>query len=197
MTQRSTYTISELADAAGTTPRTIRFYTAEGLLPPPDARGRYASYSVEHLDRLRLIDRLKDAYQPLTAIRERLTQLNSEDVRSLIEETERRRDGTSLDDLLVRCAETMRARAAERERPISRARAIAMAGAIPNEKSATSVLEEVAENDGDHDREGDTWHRVMLAPGVELSFRLPVSPQHLGQLEELIQNARRLFETEL
>src|SRR5438270_5009726 len=91
MPRTATYTISELADAAGTTPRTVRFYTAEGLLPPPDARGRYALYSNEHLDRLRLIDRLKEAHQPLNAIRERLSQLTREEISSLLKKAQDRR----------------------------------------------------------------------------------------------------------
>src|SRR5258707_11155039 len=106
----ATYKISELADAAGTTPRTVRFYTAEGLLPPPDARGRYALYSNEHLDRLRLIDRLKEAHQPLNAIRERLAQLTGEEIGSLLRGTQHRPPSDSLDDLLLRSAATIPAR---------------------------------------------------------------------------------------
>src|SRR5438045_3652795 len=33
-------TIAELAARAGVTPRTIRYYVAEGLLPPPGGRGQ-------------------------------------------------------------------------------------------------------------------------------------------------------------
>ena len=35
MTEEFSYTIGELAEAAGVTPRTVRYYTAEGLLPAP------------------------------------------------------------------------------------------------------------------------------------------------------------------
>jgi DNA-binding transcriptional MerR regulator len=58
MAEETLYTISQLAEAAGVTPRTIRYYTAEGLLPRPDARGQYALYSQDHLLRLQLIGRL-------------------------------------------------------------------------------------------------------------------------------------------
>ena len=84
MNEETAYTIGDLADAAGTTPRTIRYYTAEGLLPPPDTRGRYALYSQEHLDRLRLIARLKDAYLPLGEIKARMEQLSSGEIRHLL-----------------------------------------------------------------------------------------------------------------
>jgi DNA-binding transcriptional MerR regulator len=86
MNDEKQYTISELADAAGVTPRTIRYYTAEGLLPPPDTRGRYALYGDEHLLRLQLIARLKDAYLPLGEIKARTDQLDAEQLRRLLAE---------------------------------------------------------------------------------------------------------------
>jgi DNA-binding transcriptional MerR regulator len=86
MTQETVYTIGDLADLAGVTPRTIRYYTAEGLLPPPDTRGRYALYSEEHLLRLQLIARLKDAYLPLGEIKAQLDQLSSAQVEQLLAE---------------------------------------------------------------------------------------------------------------
>ncbi len=75
MADETTYSISELAAAAGVTARTIRYYAAEGLLPAPELRGKYAVYRAEHLERLRLIAQLKAAYLPLSAIKEQLDQL--------------------------------------------------------------------------------------------------------------------------
>jgi DNA-binding transcriptional MerR regulator len=89
MTNETLYTIGELADAAGVTTRTIRYYTAEGLLPPPETRGRYALYSADHLRRLHMIARLKDAYLPLGEIKARIEQLSAEDVRELLAEYRR------------------------------------------------------------------------------------------------------------
>jgi DNA-binding transcriptional MerR regulator len=69
--------IGELARLAGVTPRTIRYYTSEGLLPAPTTRGKYARYSGEHLRLLRLIAGLKEEYLPLSAIRERLATMSA------------------------------------------------------------------------------------------------------------------------
>src|SRR5436309_7478607 len=110
MSRKAGYTISELAEAACTTPRTIRFYTAEGLLPPPDARGRFALYSDEHLDRLRLILRLKEAYLPLSAIRERLCNLTHSEVRELLAGAGKLPKSQSLDELLSQTAEMVHLR---------------------------------------------------------------------------------------
>jgi DNA-binding transcriptional MerR regulator len=86
MTHDTLYTIGELAEAAEVTPRTIRYYTAEGLLPPPDTRGRYALYGGAHLLRLRLIARLKEAYLPLGEIKARMEHLSAEQVAQLLAE---------------------------------------------------------------------------------------------------------------
>jgi DNA-binding transcriptional MerR regulator len=78
------HTIGELAEKAGVTPRTIRYYTAEGLLPAPETRGRYALYGDEHLRRLQLIARLKEAYLPLEEIKAYMSELTDEQVRQLL-----------------------------------------------------------------------------------------------------------------
>ena len=86
------YTISQLAEQARVTPRTIRYYTAEGLLPRPDTRGQYALYGPEHLLRLQLIGRLKDAYLPLGAIKARIEHLDIDQMRELLGEDRVDRD---------------------------------------------------------------------------------------------------------
>jgi len=78
--------LTELVEAAGVSVRTIRYYIAEGLLPPPLSAGPRAAYTPEHLDRLRLIARLKDAYLPLREIRRRLRGLDAGAVRALLNE---------------------------------------------------------------------------------------------------------------
>ncbi|WP_338146707.1 MerR family transcriptional regulator [Streptomyces boncukensis] len=49
------YRAAELAEAAGITPRTLRFYRERKLLPPPRREGRVAWYDEHHLARLRTI----------------------------------------------------------------------------------------------------------------------------------------------
>lgn len=43
------HNIDELAHLSGISSRTIRFYNTQGLLPPPEMRGRVAFYDQEHL----------------------------------------------------------------------------------------------------------------------------------------------------
>lgn len=49
------YRAAELADAAGITTRTLRFYRERKLLPPPRREGRIAWYDKHHLARLHTI----------------------------------------------------------------------------------------------------------------------------------------------
>src|SRR5579859_8020664 len=84
MTHEPFYTIEQLASLADVSVRNIRYYTQEGLLPPSDARGRYALYTRAHLDRLRAIQKLKSAYLPLWAIKQQLDALTDAQVRDLL-----------------------------------------------------------------------------------------------------------------
>src|SRR5829696_4383444 len=80
------YSLNELTDEAGVSVRTVRYYVAEGLLPPPVTAGPRSFYTQAHLDRLRLIDRMKASYLPLKEIRRRLTAMNDDEIRRLAEQ---------------------------------------------------------------------------------------------------------------
>jgi DNA-binding transcriptional MerR regulator len=69
-------TIDELAARAGVTVRTVRFYSARGLLPPPDiGPRRVGRYGPAHLSRLALIEELQHQGLTLAAIERYLRQL--------------------------------------------------------------------------------------------------------------------------
>ena len=77
------YGLSELADLAGVTPRTVRYYLAQGLLPAVGLSGPGAKYDDRHLARLRLIRRLQAEHLPLAEIRRRLDELGEDEIREL------------------------------------------------------------------------------------------------------------------
>ncbi len=64
-----TWRIDELAQKAGVTVDTIRYYAREQLLPPPERSGRHKLYGPEHLDRLTRIRDLQAERFSLAAIR--------------------------------------------------------------------------------------------------------------------------------
>lgn len=51
-------TIDDLSEQSGVTVRNIRAYQSKGLLAKPKLVGRVGKYTQDHLDRLRLIQRL-------------------------------------------------------------------------------------------------------------------------------------------
>jgi DNA-binding transcriptional MerR regulator len=77
--------ISDLAERAGVSVRTIRFYISEGLLPPPQAHGRYSVYDEEYLTRIELIKLLKNAYLPLKEIKRMVESLSKEEIESMLQ----------------------------------------------------------------------------------------------------------------
>lgn len=75
-TDEPTLTVDELAAQAGVTVRTVRFYTAKGLLPPPSiGPRRVGHYGAGHLARLELIEELQHQGMTLAAIERYLHQL--------------------------------------------------------------------------------------------------------------------------
>src|SRR3954447_24714796 len=76
------YRLADLVSATGVTQRTIRFYIAEGLLPPPEGAGPAAVYTTAHHDRLLLINPLKDRYLRCGEPRRRLPRMPDDGVRA-------------------------------------------------------------------------------------------------------------------
>ncbi|MBB1262030.1 MerR family transcriptional regulator [Streptomyces alkaliterrae] len=66
------YRAAELAEAAGITTRTLRFYRERKLLPPPRREGRIAWYDDHHLNRLHTIAALLERGHTLGGIAELL-----------------------------------------------------------------------------------------------------------------------------
>jgi len=225
MAEEQRWTIGDLADLAGVTPRTIRYYNAEGLLPPPESRGKYALYTREHLQRLRLIARLKAAYLPLSEIRERLNQLSPEQMTQLLEGAEAPR-AAAAETAADYVAQILHPPIVPLDppRPIGYKPAISgtahklqarasLVDAADVEQSTPgspphlhpprgSILSYLApEHPAEagvhpHAEQHETWQRLALAPGVELHLRQPLPPEIEERTVRLVEAARRLFETD-
>lgn len=75
------YKVSELADKAGVTKRTIHYYISKGLLLPPNGNGVNSTYDDSHLERLLLIKKLQNEFMPLNKIREYILENPNEKVK--------------------------------------------------------------------------------------------------------------------
>lgn len=205
------YTIGELADAAEVTPRTIRYYTAEGLLPPPDMRGRYALYNEDHLHRLQLINRLKDAYLPLNEIKTRLEQLTPEQVVDVLAEYKQAsmpqmpEDATGYIARVLNSGTVPVSSMQPPPMPVPEQPASAAAPSAPAAQKPGNLFERFLPQRKEQrgiatpevpQVQADTWQRIPLAPGVELHIKESLSPKFLNRIEQLIAYARDLFKQE-
>lgn len=79
------YKISELAEKADVTRRTIHYYLSRGLLPPSEGEGINTTYSEEHLFRILLIKRYQESYLPLDEIKKILNGMILEEIKMELE----------------------------------------------------------------------------------------------------------------
>ena len=189
--------IHELAEQASTTVRTIRYYTDEGLLPQPLIQGKYAYYSLNHLNRLELIRRMKDAYLPLREIRQIMNSLSDAEVLLRLQEQVPSTPKTELESkpeqsgtkALEYISRLMGEQSAHRPQgtatPSQSAQPRRRGGPIPiiaNQPVAPTSFSE-----------GETWQRIPFAPGIELSLRMPTDPDSTIRVQQLIAFAKKLF----
>lgn len=175
-----------MSDLVGVPVRTIRYYIAEGLLPGPGSRGKGATYTADHLARLRLVRLLVERRVPLAEIREQTASLSSAEVRALLEEeqrgservrTERSRSPKDYVSSLL-----AQARAA---RPVP---SVVYAPSTLGQTGAGAVSEANAgcQTDSPDARAAEAWHRWELAPGLELHVRSDAREQYSHFIERLL-----------
>ncbi len=186
MSPEGTYTIGELADLADVTPRTIRYYVAQGLLASPVGAGPGARYDASHLARLRLIRRLQAEHLPLAEIRRRLSTLSSaeiEDAMVSVPTGASGRLGPRLPRRRARGpggAESVRPSSPSARRPRSH-------GACRSEPSTSS-------SSAPSTPERSQWDRIQLDPDIELHVRRPLSRIQHKRVERLVELARQILE---
>lgn len=206
--------IAELAERAKVTPRTIRYYVAERLLPPPGGTGQHRVYTEEHLLRLEAIKRLKAAYLPLAAIRDRLTGLSVAELNRLVETPVSAARNSALDYIasILNAEPRTRTRyprptvASERELPrpqIQEASGPAYAEpprmqtlgyeSSPVMPSASFLRAIRSSPSADEAPASTVWHRVTLATGVELHYQLSGDRRRDAAVVRFIREATRLF----
>jgi DNA-binding transcriptional MerR regulator len=204
-TESEIFTIQELSDATGVEPRTIRSYVEKGLIPGPDSLGRGAKYPRESLDRLKVLQLLRDANRGLTLdqIRLLLKRLGPSELRGLA-------DGRLRIAALLDAAQAT----SEGQGPSTAVDYLrSLRTEVPARLSTTShhhtawqdslpVLEEAARalarlsglTSASRGVRGEPWYRLPLTPDIELSVRGNFASEELAQLHR-IGDALRLLLT--
>lgn len=169
------FPIRELADRAGTTVRTIRYYAALGLLPDPISRGKYAYYTSAHLDRLKLIQKLKNLRYPLSEIQDTFQRHSDVEIRDMLEKAARPPAGKNALEYIARLTNYW-----EEAKPPE-----IQQSSAPHQPSF--FLKEQTSGE-------ETWRRIPLAYGVELHIREPNDQATAHQISQLIAFAHQLFQ---
>jgi DNA-binding transcriptional MerR regulator len=181
------YTLTELSDLAGVTPRTIRYYLAQGLLPTVGVSGPGAKYDDTHLARLRLIKRLQREHQPLAEIRRQLASLDDAAVLAIAAEPAPAPPTDSALDYIRRIT----APAHQASEP--RARYLRAYEPSPHLSEAPAPTAPPPAPDQAPRLERSQWERLSLAPDVELHIRRPLQRSTAKRVDRLIEIARDLL----
>ncbi len=205
------YSLQELADLAGVTPRTIRYYIVQGLLPSPAKAGPGTTYTDGHLNRLRLVRRLQREHLPLAEIRARLASLDDATVAALVEAPASEPPAGSAIDYIRGVLEGDSSPAGTLWNPIVAASSPSSPVGPPTSPAPTSpppgntiALEAPAYRLAESSRlsvetptpapDRSQWDRILLAPDVELHVRRPLGRRQHKRVERLIDIARELLE---
>ena len=181
------YTLTELADVAGVTPRTIRYYLGQGLLPAVGQSGPGVRYGPGYLARLLVIRRLQVEHLPLAEIRRRLEGLDEATIVELAGSEPTPPTDSALDYLRSVLAGGGSG-SGDIPQSASKKGYLRALGGPGLQSSAAPAAPASAPI------ERSQWERIVLAPDIELHLRRPLSRSHNKQVERLVTIARELLE---
>ena len=173
------HSINELAERVGVSPRTIRHYIDEGLLPPPIGAGRHQLFSREHEVRLRVAKALRDLGLTVRGVRTALAStpihVLEKRLAALPQDVSPEQVGDLLSDLWQAPAP-----------PPTQSRFAAFA---PGEPSSHPRAERLMTR-GPSER-GAQWIRVALAPGVELHYQPSDDERRDAAIQSVVRDAEK------
>lgn len=182
-------TLQELADSAGVSIRTIRYYIGEGLLPGPEGAGPQSHYTHSHASRLRAIGLLKERYLPLREIRRALAGLDDAEIDGLIDELGGSRAPMREFSMPAPAAAGFPAEDNQ----------IAESGAAYDatsyiDRALASAPRRFEQRLQVPSVEGESWRRIEIADGAELLIREERYQRSRDELDWLLQWARKVID---
>ena len=194
------YSLADLGRVAGVTPRTVRYYIAQGLLPGANDSGKAGWYDDRHLARLQLIRELQRQHLPLAEIRAQLAGLGEDQVADLLQEQKAADEApaeSALDYIRTvlgggpKPRVTMRAMASASE-PDSTSPPPSLLRMSSMPASPAMLAESMPPNTAPT-AERSQWDRIALTTDIELHVRRPLSRQDHRRVERLITIARQVL----
>jgi DNA-binding transcriptional MerR regulator len=206
MTDHS-FSLAELADVSGIEARTIRSYIEKDLLPGPQTRGRGATYTNEHLDRLKAIQTLR-RFRPgdtLAETRIRLQKLTRPQIRGLAsglltaavgpEDTEPTGDWSSSDDEIVSdLPDDESEKKDEHDHGLPPARLFISPHLTPAGRVVYALRQLSGRAPVVPGSKTETWHRITVTEDIELSVRSDFGPDQIALFRELADLLRHLLD---
>lgn len=213
------FSLQDLADQTGVEARTIRSYVERGLLPGPESLGRGARYPVEALDRLRVMQLLRDANRDLTLdqVRVLLQSLSPAQLADIasgrqriagVIDTDAKPAGRGRGDALA-YLQALRANAktGRRARSLAAVKVAAPAltaseappaygpnaqmSALADAARALAALAGAAPTA--RGVRAEAWLRIPVTPDIELSVRAVYGDEELAQLHRIGDALRQLL----
>jgi DNA-binding transcriptional MerR regulator len=189
MQGETAYTLTELAREAVVSPRTVRYYIQHDLLPPPKGAGPASHYDDGHLDRLRLIKRLKKSHLPLAEIRKQIKPLSDEEVSAILEKEPEEVAGTAIEyirEILNVREEALRDDAT----PESLLELRQFDKGLFWTSQQSPVFPRANEPTRAH------WERIGLSPDIEIHIRRPLTYQQNKAVNRILEAAREILKEE-
>jgi len=192
MDTETRFSLAELARVVGVTPRTVRYYIVQGLLPGANDAGPGAWYDDRHASRLRLIRELQRQHLPLAEIRTRLAELGDDDVTELLE-TESSKPPASASSALdyIRTILGGESTPLPPEPPDYQSLLPRMSLAGPMTSPAAQPTAPASPLAPATER--SQWDRIALTNDIELHVRRPLSRLDNKRVERLITIARQVL----
>jgi len=203
-------TLQELAAQTGVEPRTIRSYVEKGVILGPESFGRGARYPRETLDRLKVLQLLRDANRSLTLdqIRVLLNSIGPSQLREVAEGTVRigavidtDAAGTSPLPKTAAMDYLHGLRRSQPQSPASVSPLLYHRAAPPTDDDQLPILENAARalaeltgtTSSSRSARGESWYRISLTPDIELSVRGEFGTEQLAQLHRIGDSLRTLL----
>ena len=202
-TDPTRYSIGDLERLAGMNRRTIHFYVAQEVLPPPEGAGVAAKYTEEHLQRLILVKQLKKGHLKLAGIKAELSGLSVQRLRELSQQIEKQGPQKWNYEALADWIE---------ERPDRNLAEVREDISIYGQPKYS--LGRRGGESADHDQgrsseeptasfitykselENTSWERHRVIDGVEMHIRQDIADEHKTDIETIMKKLRQIMEAE-